>query len=217
MSSKGALKYDGGKPRMDLLDAYAIEELAKVLTFGAQKYAPWNWAKGMEFSRLQAAALRHLFSFQAGEDLDPESGLPHLAHAMCCLMFLLSMTVRHPEMDDRVPSPEPDRQQDDARLVRFKCALCERPMICSRFMKDRPAVCTKCSRKLLAEHLGTKSMKASSDEPAAPLSILGLPISPDEHFDDLGEPTALALTPKSVSFGSILCSSRELELEKLLK
>lgn len=97
----GALKFDNGKPRMDLLDPYATEQLALVLTFGAQKYAAWNWTKGLAFSRLIGAALRHIFAFMRGEDLDPESGLPHLAHAQCCLMFLLSMTQRHPELDDR--------------------------------------------------------------------------------------------------------------------
>jgi hypothetical protein len=100
-SQLGATKFDAEKPRMELLDPYAIEQLACVLTFGAQKYAPWNWTKGLAFSRLIGAALRHLFAFIKGEDLDPESNLPHLAHAMCCLMFLLSMTKRHPELDDR--------------------------------------------------------------------------------------------------------------------
>lgn len=98
----GAMKFDAEKPRMELLDPYAMEQLALVLTFGAhQKYEPWNWTKGLAFSRLIGAALRHLFAFAKGEDLDPESGLSHLAHAMCCLMFLISMTKRHPELDDR--------------------------------------------------------------------------------------------------------------------
>ena len=94
-------KYDAGKPRMDLLDPYAIEQLAKVLTFGAKKYDPWNWSKGIVYSRLIGAALRHLFEFMRGVDIDPESGLPHLSHAFCNIMFLLSMTKRHPELDDR--------------------------------------------------------------------------------------------------------------------
>lgn len=102
----GAMKFDAEKPRMELLDPYAMEQLALVLTFGAQKYEPWNWAKGLAFSRLIGAALRHLFAFAKGEDLDPESGLSHLAHAMCCLMFLISMTKRHPELDDREGATE---------------------------------------------------------------------------------------------------------------
>lgn len=96
-----AQKFDGDKPRMDLLDRYAIEQLASVLTFGARKYAAHNWRNGLEYSRLVAAALRHIHAFNDGEDLDPESGLPHAAHAMCCLMFLLGTMKHRPDMDDR--------------------------------------------------------------------------------------------------------------------
>lgn len=99
----GGLKYDEEKPRMALLDPYAMEELSKVLTFGAQKYSAWNWTEGIHTSRLLSACLRHVFAHLRGEDADPESGLPHLAHAMCCLMFALSMGKRHPELDDRGP------------------------------------------------------------------------------------------------------------------
>lgn len=95
------IKHDQDKPRMDLLDRFAIEQLALVLGFGAQKYAAHNWRNGLEYSRLVAAALRHIHAFNSGEDNDPESGLPHLAHAMCCLMFLLGMTQERPDMDDR--------------------------------------------------------------------------------------------------------------------
>lgn len=101
MEVKKAQKFDGEKPRMDLLDRYAIEQLAAVLTFGARKYAAHNWRNGLEYSRLVAAALRHIHAFNDGEDLDPESGLPHAAHAMCCLMFLLGTMKHRPDMDDR--------------------------------------------------------------------------------------------------------------------
>lgn len=94
------VKFDQGKPRMDLLDARAIEQLSLVLTFGAEKYAAHNWRKGLSKSRLLAAALRHLFAYLRGEDSDPESGLSHVAHAMCCCMFLLGLEHRV-DLDDR--------------------------------------------------------------------------------------------------------------------
>lgn len=97
----GGIKNDQGKPRMELLDPYALEQTALVLGFGARKYDAYNWCKGIAYGRLIGAALRHLFAFTRGEDMDPESGLPHLAHCMCCLMFLIAMTQRHPELDDR--------------------------------------------------------------------------------------------------------------------
>ena len=94
------VKFDANKPRMDLLDAHAITQLAQVLTFGAQKYEAHNWRRGISKSRLIAAALRHLFAYLGGEDKDPESGLSHVAHAMCCAMFLLGLEHRS-ELDDR--------------------------------------------------------------------------------------------------------------------
>ena len=102
-----AQKHDGGKPRLDYLDPYALEEVAKVLTFGATKYGAQNWRKGIEIGRLMAACLRHIFAFMRGENNDPETGLSHLAHAVCCLMFALWMLEHRRDMDDRSPN-EPE-------------------------------------------------------------------------------------------------------------
>lgn len=63
-------------------------EVARVLTHGAGKYAPENWRKGTKWSRIYDAADRHLSAFERGETLDVDSGLPHLAHFGCCMMFL---------------------------------------------------------------------------------------------------------------------------------
>lgn len=82
-----ATKYDEGKPMFDLIDPTWEEEVAKVLTFGASKYAPDNW-KGLDPKRIRNAAQRHMNAYRRGEMLDEETGLPHLAHASCCLMML---------------------------------------------------------------------------------------------------------------------------------
>lgn len=97
----GALKFDTDKPRMELLDVYAMEQIALVMTFGAKKYADENWRQGFKWKRLIGAALRHLMAFARGEDKDPESGLSHLAHAGCCIMFLLYHEKAHQALDDR--------------------------------------------------------------------------------------------------------------------
>mgnify|MGYP000149420486 CR=1 FL=1 len=94
------MKHDAGKARMELLDPHAVEQLALVLTFGAKKYAAHNWRHGISKSRLIGAALRHLFAYLGGQDHDPESGLSHVAHAMCCCMFLLGLEGRT-DLDDR--------------------------------------------------------------------------------------------------------------------
>lgn len=98
-------KDDAGKPRMDLLPFDAVEGVARVLGYGAAKYAPRNWEKGMVWGRLIAAALRHLFAFALGEDRDPESGLPHLDHAACCILFLSAYQKRGVGTDDRKEAP----------------------------------------------------------------------------------------------------------------
>jgi hypothetical protein len=93
-------KDDADKPMMDLLDADAMEGLAKVLTFGAKKYARNNWRGGISYSRLTAALLRHTFAILKGEYTDPESGLPHIDHVGCCWMFLSYMFKNRPDLDD---------------------------------------------------------------------------------------------------------------------
>lgn len=93
-------KADGGKPRVDLLPFAALTEVAHVMTFGAEKYAPYNW-QGLSVSRLFAAALRHGFAWFRGEDLDPETGRSHLAHMACCVLMALDQVLDRPQYDDR--------------------------------------------------------------------------------------------------------------------
>jgi hypothetical protein len=95
------IKHDTGKAPMSLLSHEALHQTAMVLEFGRQKYAAHNWRNGFEWSRPLSAAMRHLTAFIDGEDKDPESGLSHLAHAMCCVMFVLEFEKTHPELDDR--------------------------------------------------------------------------------------------------------------------
>ena len=100
------VKADDGKPRADLLPPLALLRIADVLGFGARKYAPGNWAKADARDRYVAAALRHLLAYQAGENDDRESGLPHLAHAGCSILFALEMELRGWGKDQRLQAPE---------------------------------------------------------------------------------------------------------------
>ena len=99
-----AIKFDTDKLPLNLLSTEAMNQTAAVLKFGAIKYAEHNWRKGFAWSRPLAAAMRHITAFNDGEDTDPESGLSHLAHAACCIMFLLEFEKTHPELDDRYKS-----------------------------------------------------------------------------------------------------------------
>lgn len=83
------IKYDSQKPRPSLLPFDSIEEILKVLEYGAQKYAPDNWKHVVPRSRYIDAAFRHMFQWQAGENNDQETNISHLAHAATNLLFLI--------------------------------------------------------------------------------------------------------------------------------
>lgn len=90
-------KDDSAKARWDLLPYESVEQVVQVLTFGAKKYPQpedqqipnWRLVK-QHRERYFAAAMRHLVSWKKGEKVDPETGLSHLAHGVCCMLFLLA-------------------------------------------------------------------------------------------------------------------------------
>lgn len=98
---KGGVKWDQDKPRWDLFQWGAAEQIVRVAMYGATKYDDWNWAKGMRWGRVAASCLRHLVSWLRGEDNDPETGLSHLAHAGWNVLALLDFTLNQRGTDDR--------------------------------------------------------------------------------------------------------------------
>ena len=99
-SSTGASK--GTKDaRYDLIPIPALDELARLYGFGAKKYAEHNWRLGYEWSKSYAAAQRHMAAFWSGEDIDPESGAPHVINAVFHMFALATYMKEHPEFDDR--------------------------------------------------------------------------------------------------------------------
>jgi hypothetical protein len=94
-------RFNAGKADYSLIPMGTLEEEARVWMYGRQKYAAWNWTKGMAWSVPFACAMRHMAAWQRGEECDPESGLPHLAHAMCNLRMLTLYSKTFPQGDDR--------------------------------------------------------------------------------------------------------------------
>lgn len=85
-------KHDLDKTRWDLMPWRALECVAQVMTYGAKKYCEDGWREVPGWKkRYFSAAFRHILAWMRGEKLDPESGLPHLAHATCCILFLLEL------------------------------------------------------------------------------------------------------------------------------
>jgi len=100
MTDEG-VKFDGGKAAYHLLAPEFLEGTAKVLAFGAVKYGARNWEKGMHWHRPFGAMMRHMWAWWRGEDHDPETGMSHLYHAACCVMFLIAYEERQIGKDDR--------------------------------------------------------------------------------------------------------------------
>lgn len=95
------IKHDAGKPSISLIPVEAILEEAKVFDFGAKKYTKHNFRLGMDHSRVLDAAMRHILAIINGEDIDPESGLPHFAHARACLGMYAYFKINNVGLDDR--------------------------------------------------------------------------------------------------------------------
>ena len=95
------VKFDSDKIQYELLPPELLEEVAKILTFGAKKYSERNWEYGMDWSRPFGALNRHLWAWWDGEEKDPETGESHLSHAGCCLAFLIAYEQRGIGNDNR--------------------------------------------------------------------------------------------------------------------
>ena len=88
--SEAGRKFDGGKPRWSLMPWAELAQVVAVIEFGAAKYAPDNWRSVPDgHRRYLDAMLRHVTAYASGERDDPETGLPHLAHAVCCALFTM--------------------------------------------------------------------------------------------------------------------------------
>lgn len=102
-NSSVGVKFDHGKTRYDLFTQEALDQIGQVLTYGATKYAARNWEKGIPYGRVFAAIMRHMWAWWGGEKNDPDTGLNHLAHAGCNIVFLLTYEKRGmaEQWDDR--------------------------------------------------------------------------------------------------------------------
>jgi hypothetical protein len=94
-------RYNNGKTRWSLIVWKALIPMIEVLEFGAKKYAPFNWTKGLKYTETCDSLLRHTHAFLEGEDNDPESKLSHVGHILANAMFLSYMFLFRKDMDDR--------------------------------------------------------------------------------------------------------------------
>lgn len=103
------LRDNKGKLPWHLLPVEAMEEIVKVLQFGATKYAPENWRKGLSWDETYDSLMRHLIAWKRGEKVDPETGLPHMAHVLTNAAFLMSFELTNTGTDDRWKQPTTEK------------------------------------------------------------------------------------------------------------
>lgn len=103
------MKFDNEKPQLQLIPSNALIEAARVFAFGASKYGENNWRRDISkygWTRHYGSIQRHLTAWADGEDIDPESGLSHLSHAMTQMMILLQVVKDAPQCDNRFKKEE---------------------------------------------------------------------------------------------------------------
>jgi hypothetical protein len=98
---KEGTKFDSGKLRLDLIPIGPLVNLVLTYMIGSVRYEDYNWRKGMKWSRIYAAMLRHLFAWWVGEEFDQDTGQPHLGSVAWGAFTLLEYQRSHKEFDDR--------------------------------------------------------------------------------------------------------------------
>ena len=101
ITTQKAKKFDNGKADLSLLPESALKQAAYAFMYGAEKYGRYNYLNGIEVSRLIAAALRHINSYNEGNEIDPESGAKHLGHAIANLSMIIELAEKGKLIDNR--------------------------------------------------------------------------------------------------------------------
>lgn len=94
-------RFNDGKLQWSMVDFKSLEDMVRVMEFGAKKYGRNNWKKGLKTTEIVDSMLRHIYAYLDGEDVDPESGINHTGHIMCNAMFLSHMHLFRKDMDTR--------------------------------------------------------------------------------------------------------------------
>jgi hypothetical protein len=113
-----------------------------VQLYGARKYGEFdNYRKGMETSRNASCAMRHIADHMDGQDMDPESGLPHLAHAACRILFMLENIAQGVAIDDRHGSVKARESREEGLLRAIEDIACGTKLQCERCGRPLPCLC----------------------------------------------------------------------------
>lgn len=129
------MKNDGEKPRPELIPLGFVIEMGLVMAYGARKYALDNWMHCDDIRRYYGAALRHVYAVIDGEELDPETGRSHLAHAACsCAMAFGLLSIQKLRAPKRAVAAE---ASVPVPVLGTRICLCEKP----EFINGQCAIC----------------------------------------------------------------------------
>lgn len=95
VNALGGMKDDSDKVRPTILLKdlnSSVQAVIRVLEYGSKKYNRANYAK-VENERYEDALGRHYMAYLAGEKNDPETGESHLAHVVCCALFMMQKEI----------------------------------------------------------------------------------------------------------------------------
>lgn len=105
VATTGGLRFNANKLKLSLVPSSLKRAIASVLQTSAKefggKYPMHNWRLGLPWTDTMDSLERHLEAFKDGEDLDPDSGLPHVYHIACNAAFLVEYYEKHKALDDR--------------------------------------------------------------------------------------------------------------------
>jgi len=141
-----ALTNDTGKPPLAHLPWAAMDMIAEVQSYGHRKYGDfYNYRKGMEVSRNLSCALRHIRDYMNGHDVDHESGLNPLGHALCRLAFVVQNLHDGTATDDRFKRPQSELERALNRIAQLEDTLetvcCGTGITCTRCGRTKPCNC----------------------------------------------------------------------------
>lgn len=134
----GGIKNDQHKIRFDLLPVDALTEVARVFTFGANKYKDRNWEEGIRYHRCYGAILRHVFAWWHGEKKDEDSGLHPLAHVLCEALFLLHFELNPNHYENYVLDDRPHTEDSNANGISMVMEIIKKESGCDEMDKVCP-------------------------------------------------------------------------------
>jgi hypothetical protein len=104
---KAAVREALGLPYFRYIPLEAVAAAAAAFEYGANKYEPRNWERGLPRQQLIDSLRRHLDDYERGANYDDGlngSNLPQVCMIMASAMMLAASDIRNIGEDNRIPA-----------------------------------------------------------------------------------------------------------------